>query len=59
MTWTPASKTPRPDEDVTALVGIIPGEGLTTTVSLAQGEYVVLCVPQLAHGMIQILHVSR
>jgi len=59
MTWTPASKTPRPDEDVTALVGIMPGGGLTTTVSLTQGEYVVLCVPQLAHGMIQILRVVQ
>lgn len=59
MTWTPASKTPRPDEDVTALVGIMPGGGLTTTVSLTQGEYVVLCVPQLARGMIQILRVAK
>jgi plastocyanin len=59
MTWTPANKTPRPDEDVTALVGIAPGGGLTTTVSLTQGEYVVFCVPQLARGMIQILRVGR
>jgi hypothetical protein len=59
MTWTPASKTPRPDEDVTALVGITPGGGLTTTVSLTQGEYVVLCVPQLARGMIQVLRIGR
>jgi hypothetical protein len=59
MMWTPASKTPRPDEDVTALVGITPGGGLTTTIALTQGEYVVLCVPQLARGMIQILRVAR
>ena len=58
MTWTPASKTPRPDEDVTALVGIMPGGELTTTVALTHGEYVVLCVPQLEHGMIQILRVA-
>jgi hypothetical protein len=58
MTWTPANKTPRPDEDVTALVGIMPGGELTTTLALTQGEYVVLCVPQLARGMIQILRVA-
>lgn len=58
MAWTPANKTPRPDEDLTALVGIMPGGELTTTVALTQGEYVVLCVPQLARGMIQILRVA-
>jgi hypothetical protein len=58
MTWTPAGKTPRPDEDVTALVGIMPGGELTTTVALTQGEYVVFCVPQAAHGMIQILRID-
>src|SRR4051812_16777588 len=57
MAWTPADKTPRPDEDVMALVGIAPGAELTTTVQLAEGEYVVLCVPQIAHGMIQVLRV--
>jgi hypothetical protein len=55
--WKPGDKTPRPDEDVTALVGIVPGAELTTTVHFAQGEYVVLCVPQLAHGMIKTLRV--
>ena len=55
--WKPGDKTPRPDEDVTALVGIVPGAELTTTVHFAQGEYVVLCVPQLAHGMIRTLRV--
>jgi hypothetical protein len=58
MTWTPANKTPRPDEDVTALVGIMPGRELTTTVALTEGEYVVLRVPQLERGMIQILRVA-
>jgi hypothetical protein len=58
MAWTPESKSPRPDEDVTALVGIMPGRELTTTIPLTQGEYVVLCVPQLAHGMIQVLRVG-
>ena len=57
MEWTPARKTPRPDEDVTALVGILPGGELTTTLALTRGEYVVFCVPQIAHGMIQILRV--
>ena len=35
-----------------------PGGELTTTLALTQGEYVVLCVPQLARGMIQILRVA-
>jgi hypothetical protein len=58
MAWTPGDKTPRPDEDVTALVGIVPGAELTTTVAFAEGEYVVLCVPELPRGMIQVLRVS-
>jgi hypothetical protein len=57
LAWKPEDKTPRPDEDVTALLGIAPGAELTTTVAFSQGEYVVLCVPQLARGMIQILRV--
>jgi hypothetical protein len=57
LVWTPDSKTPRPDEDLMALVGIVPGAELTTTVTFGRGEYVVLCVPQIAHGMIQILRV--
>jgi hypothetical protein len=58
LAWKPDDKTPRPDEDVTALLGIAPGAELTTTVAFSQGEYVVLCVPQLARGMIQILRIS-
>jgi hypothetical protein len=58
ISWTPESKTPRPDEDVMALLGIMPGAALTTTVPLVQGDYVVFCVPQLAHGMIQVLRVG-
>jgi hypothetical protein len=57
MAWKPGDRIPRPDEDVAALVGIAPGAELTTTVAFARGEYVVLCVPQLAHGMIKALRV--
>jgi hypothetical protein len=57
LAWTPRSTTPRPDEDVMALVGIEPGASLTTTIPFAKGEYVVLCVPQIERGMIQILRV--
>jgi hypothetical protein len=59
LAWTPGDKAPRPDEDVTALVGIPPGAELTTSVSLAPGEYVALCVPQLARGMIRVIRVVR
>ncbi|HEY0527809.1 MAG TPA: hypothetical protein VGD02_03200 [Gemmatimonadaceae bacterium] len=58
LAWTPASKAPRPDEDVMALVGIGPGHELTTTVSIAQGEDVLLCVPQIEHGMIRAIRVG-
>jgi plastocyanin len=58
LAWTPASKAPRPDEDVMALVGIGPGHELTTTLSLAQGEYVLLCVPQIDHGMIRVIRIA-
>ena len=57
MTWTPRSKSARPDEDVTAIVGLLPGAELTTTVPLVAGEYVAFCVPQLSHHMIQIVRV--
>ena len=57
LAWKPGDKTPRPDEDVTAIVGLMPGAELTTTIPFVQGEYVVLCVSQIAHGMIQILRV--
>jgi hypothetical protein len=57
LVWKPDGKTPRPDEDVMALLGIVPGAELTTTVAFRPGEYVVLCVSQIAHGMIQILRV--
>jgi hypothetical protein len=59
LAWKPSDKTPRPDEDVMALVGIAPRGELTTTVTFVKGEYVALCVPQIAHGMIQILRVSE
>jgi uncharacterized cupredoxin-like copper-binding protein len=57
LMWKPEDKTPRPDEDVTALVGMMPRGELATTVAFTPGEYVVVCVPQFAHGMIQILRV--
>ena len=57
MAWTPAAKTPRPDEDVTAIVGLMPGAEVATTVRFIAGEYVVLCVPQLSHEMIQVVRV--
>jgi hypothetical protein len=59
LAWSPGDKAPRPDEDVTALVGIPPSGALATTVTLEPGEYVALCVPQLAHGMIRVLRVSE
>jgi plastocyanin len=55
MAWKPGE--PRVDEDVTALLGITPGSALTTTVTFTPGEYLVFCVPEAAHGMIQILRV--
>jgi plastocyanin len=58
LAWKPGDKTPRPDEDVTAIVGLVPGAELTTTVPFVAGEYVVLCVPQIAHGMIQVVRVA-
>ena len=58
LAWNPASKTPRPDEDATAIVGVMPGAELMTTVPLTAGEYVVFCVPQISHGMIQIVRVN-
>ena len=57
MTWTPGSKSARPDEDVTAIVGLLPGAELMTTVPLVAGEYVAFCVPELSHHMIQIVRV--
>jgi plastocyanin len=58
IAWKPTDSTPRPDEDVTAIVGLVPGSDLVTTIPFTEGEYVVLCVPQLSHGMIQVLRVS-
>jgi plastocyanin len=58
MTWKPLDKTPRPDQDVTAIVGLMPGAELTTTIAFTPGEYVVFCVPQIAHGMIQTFRVG-
>ena len=58
LAWKPGDKAPRPDEDVTAIVGLVPGAELTTTVPFVAGEYVVLCVSQIAHGMIQIVRVA-
>ena len=55
LAWTPGH--PRVDQDVTALVGTMPGNELTTTVTFVPGEYLVICVPQINHGMIQILRV--
>ena len=57
LAWKPGDKSPRPDEDVAAVVGLLPGGELTTTLPLVAGEYVVLCVPQLSHNMIQIVRV--
>jgi len=57
LTWKPGGKTSRPDEDVAAIVGLMPGGQATTTVPLIAGEYVVFCVPQIAHNMIQIVRV--
>ena len=57
LAWKPGGKTPRPDEDVTAIVGLMPGGEITTTVPLVAGEYGVFCVPQLSHHMIQVLRV--
>ena len=57
VAWKPGDKTPRPDEDVTAIVGLLPGNEIMTTIPLVTGEYVVLCVPQLSHNMIQIVRV--
>src|ERR1051326_3894233 len=58
LRWKPQDNTPRPDEDVTAIVGLLPGGEVETTVSLVSGEYVALCVSQISHGMIQIVRVS-
>jgi hypothetical protein len=58
LAWDPAGKLPRPDEDVTALVGILPGHDLATTVKFTSGDYLVFCVAQIEHGMLQSLHVA-
>lgn len=55
LAWTPGH--PRVDEDVMALVGTMPGRELTTTVRFTPGEYLVICVAEISHGMIQILRV--
>ena len=57
LAWKPGGKTPRPDEDVMALVAVAPGADLMTTVSLVAGEYLVICVPQIAHGMMRVVRV--
>ncbi|MGH7604070.1 MAG: hypothetical protein ACRENK_08750 [Gemmatimonadaceae bacterium] len=59
IAWKPGDKSARPDEDVTAVLGIPPGAELTTTVSFVRGEYGVFCVPQLSHGMIQVLRIAN
>ncbi|HJQ21896.1 MAG TPA: hypothetical protein VJ867_16250 [Gemmatimonadaceae bacterium] len=55
--WKPGDDTPRPDEDVTAIVGLMPAAALTTTVALAAGEYVAFDVAHVADGLLQIVHV--
>ena len=59
LAWKPGDKTPRPDEDVMALVGIVPGGELMTTIEFTAGEYVVLCVPEIDHGMIRVVRVDN
>ena len=58
MNWKPSDGTPRPDEDIAALVAIPPGGELTTSIAFKKGEYVVFCVPEIAHGMMQLLRVD-
>jgi hypothetical protein len=58
MNWKPGDKTSRPDEDFMALVGIPRGGELTTSIAFKKGEYLVFCVPEIAHGMMQVLRVD-
>ena len=58
LQWTPQSKSPRPDEDVAAIVGLLPGGELETTLQLVPGTYVAFCVAQFAHGMVQVVNVA-
>lgn len=57
LAWKPRSGTPRPDENFGALNSIEPGVSMITTLTFPRGDYMVLCVLQLKHGMVQSLAV--
>ena len=58
LAWKPSSRGPRPDENFGGLNSIEPGVSMLTTMAFPRGDYLVLCVLQLKHGMIQSLHVA-
>jgi hypothetical protein len=53
LRWNPASGVPRPDEDYGGVSSLPPGTSLLTTLDLPPGEYLLVCVPQLKHGMLK------
>ncbi len=58
LAWKPKSGQPRPDDDFATVTSIEPGVSVTTTIDFPSGNYIVLCVPQFKHGMMQALHVT-
>lgn len=58
LAWKPGSREPRPDENFGSLNSIEPGVSMITTMTFPPGDYIVLCVLQLKHGMVQTLHVA-
>ena len=57
LAWTPAAKTPPPDEDAGTAATLAPGGAITMIFDLRAGEYTVFCVPQMSHGMKRIVQV--
>ena len=58
LAWKPGSREPRPDQNFGSLNSIEPGVSMITTMTFPRGDYLVLCVLQLKHGMVQSLHVA-
>ncbi|MDQ6888074.1 MAG: hypothetical protein M3068_12415 [Gemmatimonadota bacterium] len=58
LAWKPGSGTPRPDVDFATLSSVGPGVSVLTTIDFPAGDYLIVCVPQIEHGMMQTLRVA-
>lgn len=58
LAWKRGSRKPKPDVDFGA-VGLAAGTSIITTMNFTPGDYLIVCVIQVKHGMIQAMRVAR